>query len=185
MKLMGIADGWLEDVQRIPSPNYDDRPIGDRPQVIIVHAISLPPRNYGGGWVSQLFSNTLDFEKHEYFRSIRGFEVSAHFLVCRTGDWIQYVSTVKRAWHAGQSECLGRSGVNDFSIGIELEGCDDESFTRIQYASLAKLISQLLNHYPSLSQERLFGHSEIAPGRKTDPGPCFDWSKLRLLLDRE
>ncbi|KAA3629048.1 MAG: 1,6-anhydro-N-acetylmuramyl-L-alanine amidase AmpD, partial [Proteobacteria bacterium] len=154
-------------------------PDGAAPEVVIVHAVSLPPRQYGGRYVEDLFTNRLDPAAHPYLREIAGLRVSAHFLVRRDGSLAQFVPVGMRAWHAGASRCLGRERVNDFSVGIELEGCDDESFTLEQYVSLAGLLDALREEWPDLGPDRYFGHSDIAPGRKTDPGPCFDWRRIR------
>lgn len=176
-------DGWLRDIPHCPSPNCDDRPNSMVPEVIIIHAISLPPRQYGGQGIQQLFTNSLSSEEHPYYAKICDMQVSAHFLVRRTGEVIQFVSCHQRAWHAGHSECLGRDRVNDFSIGIELEGCDQESFTRIQYQALATLVKDIHSTFPMTRQNPLYGHSDIAPGRKTDPGPCFQWDRFQYLLE--
>ncbi len=175
--------GWLgPPARRVESPNHDERPGDGGIEAVIVHAISLPPDCYGGRYVEQLFCNRLDVGAHPYFEQIAGLRVSAHFLVERAGGIVQFVPVARRAWHAGESRCLGRERVNDFSVGIELEGCDHESFTLAQYATLAALVRGLRRDYPQLGDDRLFGHSDIAPGRKTDPGPRFDWDRLRALL---
>lgn len=175
--------GWLlPPVRRIPSPNHDERPDDCIPEVVIIHAISLPAGRYGGGFVEDLFVNHLDPGAHPSFPEIARLQVSAHFLVGRSGELEQFVAVGKRAWHAGASRCLGRERVNDFSIGIELEGCDYESFTMNQYRCLAALLAALRHEWPQIGADRLFGHSDIAPGRKTDPGPCFDWTLLRTLM---
>ncbi len=169
----------IEGIEQISSPNFDDRPPSSQPEVIIVHAISLPPGSYGGSYIERLFCNRLDHTEHPFFKELKGLKVSAHFLIRRDGGMIQFVSTEKRAWHAGVSFCLGRERVNDFSIGIELEGCDEDEFEEPQYESLNSLIDFLIHEYPKIERNRIFGHSEIAPGRKTDPGPFFDWSRVR------
>ncbi len=163
----------------INSPNFDERPDGMRIDTIVIHAISLPPDQFGGDFVEQLFTNQLDGSAHPYFCEICHLEVSAHFYIKRGGSLIQFVSPDKRAWHAGQSEFLGKQQVNDFSVGIELEGCDAKPFTEAQYRSLTNLTKQLLQSYPHTSVDRIVGHSDISPGRKTDPGPCFDWKRYR------
>ncbi len=176
-----IVDGRLPaPVAWRPSPNQDRRPAGCAPEVVIIHAISLPPRRYGGDAIERLFCNSLDPGGHPYFGEICRLEVSAHLLIRRDGSVMQFVSLDQRAWHAGVSECLGRPRVNDFSIGIELEGCDEESFTGVQYAELNRVLGQIRHRYPVISRDRLFGHSDIAPGRKTDPGPHFDWKRIRF-----
>ncbi len=176
---MDHTSQWIEGVERIPSPNFDDRPPGFEPEVIIIHAISLPPGQYGGDYIDALFCNQLDATDHPYFEGLKGLKVSSHFLIRRAGTLVQYVAVDKRAWHAGVSTCLGRERVNDFSIGIELEGCDEDQFSSEQYACLEALIELLFERFPKIDRSRIFGHSEIAPGRKTDPGPNFDWSRIR------
>jgi AmpD protein len=175
----------LLDTEFIASPNFDDRPEPDDINLIVLHNISLPPGEFGGPWISDLFTNQLDPQQHPYFRDIHQMEVSAHALIRRDGHIIQFVPFQKRAWHAGKSNYQGRERCNDFSIGIELEGSDDTAFDNNQYPAVSKLILALLNTYPTLSLERITGHSDIAPGRKTDPGPHFDWIRLRKLLNSE
>ena len=177
---MLLPQGWLKGVKQIKSSNYDERPIGVVPEVIIVHAISLPPGKYGSSHIEDLFCNKLKLSEHPYFNGLRRLRVSAHFLIRRNGEIIQFVSTEKRAWHAGKSFCLNRDNVNDFSIGIELEGCDYDKFENDQYKSLNYIITLLRKIYPAIHADNIFGHSDIAPGRKTDPGPHFDWSRLEL-----
>jgi AmpD protein len=160
----------------IASPNFDDRPEGAKVEVVVIHNISLPPGEFGGPYIEDLFMNRLHPGAHPYFAGIAGMTVSAHFLIRRDGEVIQFVDTDKRAWHAGVSKWNGRERVNDFSIGIELEGSDDKPFEDAQYAALQALLEKLRARYGALP---LTGHSDIAPGRKTDPGPCFDWSRLR------
>ncbi len=176
------ATGLAAGVRQVLSPHFDERPSGTAIDLIVVHGISLPPGEYGGPWIDRLFTGDLPAVGHPYFREIAGQRVSAHALIRRTGALVQYVPFGLRAWHAGASHYQGRSACNDFSIGIELEGTDDEPYTDAQYAQLAGLIGALLAAYPTLSRERIAGHSEIAPGRKTDPGPAFDWERLRGLL---
>lgn len=175
------AAGWLTGARVVPSPNHDDRPDGERVRLLVIHAISLPPGDFGGDGVEQLFTNRLDPEAHPYYREIHALRVSAHFLIRRDGGLVQFVSTTCRAWHAGVSSWRDKSRCNDFSIGIELEGSDDQPFMPIQYIRLARLIRILRRAY---GIEDVVGHSDIAPGRKTDPGPHFDWSRLRQLLRR-
>ena len=172
--------GLIDSADFIPSPNYDDRDPQSCVEVIIIHCISLPPGEYGSGAISRFFSNKLDQEEHPYYQSIVHLTVSSHFLIERSGKLIQFVSTDKRAWHAGESVCLGKPKVNNFSIGIELEGLDtdENGFTDAQYQSLNKLVSELRNKYPTIKTNSLFAHSDIAPGRKPDPGPYFDWSRV-------
>ena len=173
-------DGWLGDAQRIDSPNFDDRPAGESVSLIVVHAISLPPAQFGGDDISRLFTNTLDPRAHPYFVAISTVRVSAHFLIRRDGSLLQFVSCTQRAWHAGVSCWDGRSRCNDFSIGIELEGCDELPFSDAQYLRLSALIETLRKAYPIAA---VVGHSDIAPGRKTDPGPCFDWQRIAGAID--
>lgn len=174
---------WLLDAELRPSPNCDDRPAGTDISLIVVHGISLPPGEFGGPWIDDLFLNRLDPAAHPYFREIAGLEVSAHVVIHRDGRVVQYVPFGKRAWHAGQSCFRGRGTCNDFSIGIELEGTDETPYTEAQYARLAALIAALREAYPGIGADAIAGHSDIAPGRKTDPGPAFDWPKLAGLLD--
>lgn len=151
-------------------------------ELIVIHGISLPPGQFGGPFIEQLFTNTLDPEGHTYFRAIAGVRVSSHLLIRRTGEVVQWVPLHRRAWHAGQSSYQGRSGCNDFSVGIELEGTDDRPYTQFQYRRLATLIRLLRHGVPSLATAPVVGHSDIAPGRKTDPGPAFEWARLRQLM---
>jgi len=180
-----VASGRLEDAQQIASPNCDDRPADCAPDLIVIHNISLPPGQFGGPHIEELFCNQLDPDGHPYFKEIAHLQVSAHLLIRRDGSLLQFVPFNKRAWHAGESCYRGRDRCNDFSIGIELEGSDDVPFEDIQYQQLARVIASLLQAYPGLSAEHLTGHSEIAPGRKTDPGPLFHWARLRSLLESE
>lgn len=166
-------------VRRVRSPNFDARPGGELPTLIIIHAISLPPDQFGGAGVEQLFTNTLDPAEHPYYATIHALRVSAHFFIRRDGELIQFVSTDDRAWHAGLSCWEGRERCNDFSIGVELEGCDTLPFEAVQYERLADLVRVLRGRYPITA---IAGHSDVAPGRKTDPGPCFDWPLLRKLV---
>ena len=152
------------------------------PELIVVHGISLPPGEFGGPWIDCLFTNTLPAEEHPYFRAVARLTVSTHLLVRRDGELVQYVPFRLRAWHAGTSSYRGRDRCNDFSIGVELEGADDIPYEPAQYRALCDAILALCDAYPSLSTERVAGHSDIAPGRKTDPGPSFDWPRLRALL---
>lgn len=175
--------GWLPQARQCPSPNFDARPGGDV-SVIVVHAISLPPSEFGGSEIESFFCNRLDCDAHPYFDQIRDLTVSAHFLVRRDGEVLQFVSTHDRAWHAGESQFMGRAAVNDFSIGIELEGAEEIPFEIVQYTQLASLCRALMKRHPAIDPTRVTGHSDIAPGRKWDPGPHFDWSRFRTLLDR-
>jgi len=178
----GIEDGWLINARQVVSPNCDGRPADAEINLIVVHGISLPPGQYGGPYIDQLFSNTLDSSIDPFFDEIKELRVSAHVLIGRDGGLTQYVSFDQRAWHAGQSCFDGCEGCNDFSIGIELEGCDDQPYEAGQYQSLALLLHLLMQHYPAITPERICGHSDIAPGRKTDPGPAFDWALLQQML---
>ncbi|MCB1776692.1 MAG: 1,6-anhydro-N-acetylmuramyl-L-alanine amidase AmpD [Candidatus Competibacteraceae bacterium] len=176
--------GWLDTVQRVDSPNSDERPAHCAIDLIVVHGISLPPGEFGGPWIDALFTNTLDPTLHPYFASIAGLRVSAHLLIRRDGGVTQYVSFNRRAWHAGESRYAGRRQCNDFSIGIELEGVDDHPYDDRQYPMLTAVIRALWKAYPTLLPDRLAGHADIAPSRKTDPGPAFDWQRLRRLLKK-
>lgn len=147
--------------------------------MLVIHNISLPPGEFGGPWIEHLFTNTLDPSRHPYFAEIAELRVSAHLLINREGEVVQFVPFDKKAWHAGKSLFAGEENCNEFSIGIELEGCDDREFTDIQYERLAELTRYLCDCYPAIVPERIVGHSDIAPGRKTDPGPCFDWQRYR------
>lgn len=176
------AAGLLPAARQVASPNFDARPAGVECDLIIVHGISLPPGEYGGPWIDRLFTNALPPAAHPYFRQIEGMQVSSHLLIRRDGEIVQYVPFQHRAWHAGASSYCGRERCNDFSIGIELEGVDDAAYEAAQYRELARVILALCAAYPSLSPERIAGHGEVAPGRKTDPGVAFDWPRLRALL---
>jgi len=175
------AEGWLAGVRRIPSPNCDARPDDQPVRLIVIHAISLPPGRFGGDGIERLFTNTLDPDAHPYYREIRDLRVSAHFLIRRDGGLTQFVPCRLRAWHAGASRWRDRERCNDFSVGIELEGCDEQPFTDAQYAALARLVRILSRDLPV---EDIVGHADVAPGRKTDPGPHFDWARLRQQSDR-
>ena len=177
------ATGLLDVARQVQCPNFDDRPNSDDFNLIVVHGISLPPGEYGGHWIDALFTNCLDPNEHPYFREIHQLEVSSHLLIRRTGEIVQYVPFHKRAWHAGKSEYEKRERCNDFSIGIELEGVDDQPYEDAQYRQLAAVINALCETYPRITKERITGHSDIAPGRKTDPGIAFDWPRLRQLIN--
>ena len=176
------TDGWLKDADRVESPNRDARPPGAVPELVVVHGISLPEGCFGTPHIDRLFTNQLDPEDDPSFEEICRLEVSAHALIRRDGSVTQYVSFNDRAWHAGRSSYCGRERCNDFSIGIELEGADDIPYEESQYRRLAELVRTLRSAYPAIGEEALVGHSDIAPGRKTDPGPAFDWDHLRRLL---
>lgn len=174
--------GLIPSATQIPSPNSDERPDGAQVELIVVHNISLPPGSFGGPGIVDLFTNRLDPAAHPYYREIQGLRVSSHFLIRRDGELIQFVACGKRAWHAGQSEWRGRGRCNDFSVGIELEGADDVPFEDAQYLQLAGLVRALCRAYPVRD---CVGHCDIAtpPGRKTDPGPFFDWPRFRGVLE--
>ncbi len=161
------------------SPNQDRRPEGCSVDLLVIHNISLPPGEFGGPWIDDLFMNHLDPDAHPYFATIASRQVSAHLLIRRDGEIIQYVPLQMRAWHAGESCFNGRERCNDFSIGIELEGSDDSGFTDAQYSSLADVTREIQRLFPAISIDRIMGHSDIAPGRKTDPGPKFDWERYK------
>lgn len=171
----GRDEGWLPEARRVPSPNCDERPADAVARLVVIHAISLPPGEFGGPGIIDLFTNCLDPDAHSYFREINGLRVSAHFLVRRDGELIQFVPCSLRAWHAGASNWMGRENCNNFSIGVELEGCDQRPFEDAQYLTLNQLLAELGQCY---AIEGVVGHSDIAPGRKTDPGPCFDWHRV-------
>lgn len=185
MSAIDPTTGWLQGARRVESPNCDDRPPGVLPELIVVHGISLPPGEFGGPWIDRLFCNTLPSDVHPYFAQVAAAKVSAHVLIRRSGEITQYVPFHGRAWHAGLSQYEGRTACNDFSIGIELEGSDERPYEHAQYAALANVIRDLCVAYPTLSPQRIVGHSDIAPGRKTDPGPSFDWPRLKTLVAME
>jgi AmpD protein len=174
--------GVISEARFVASPNCDDRPADCAPSLIVVHGISLPPGEFGGPWIDLLFTNSLPASAHPYFAAIADVRVSAHFLIRRSGELVQYVSVNRRAWHAGQSSHAGRGCCNDFSIGIELEGEDSTPYESAQYACLAVLIQTLRLQLVSLAHAEIVGHSDIAPGRKTDPGDAFDWPGLHARL---
>jgi AmpD protein len=171
--------GWWSGARRVESPNHGSRPDGERVTLALIHSISLPPGVYGGDEIERLFTNRLDWEAHPYFQQIRGMQVSSHFVIRRGGELIQFVSCDQRAWHAGRSSWRGREECNDYSVGIELEGLEGETFEDAQYDALVRLLMALQRHYPISD---VAGHEHVAPGRKIDPGPGFDWSRLRSAL---
>ncbi|BFM06391.1 1,6-anhydro-N-acetylmuramyl-L-alanine amidase AmpD [Halioxenophilus aromaticivorans] len=180
-------NGWLlpEDhipIALVPSPNFNQRPADEPISLLVVHNISLPPNEFGGGYIEQFFTNCLPVDDHPYFKEIDGVEVSAHVLIDRKGQITQFVSFDDRAWHAGKSEHQGRCDCNDFSIGVELEGCDTEPYSEVQYWRLEWLIRGLFEYYPELNPETIVGHEHISPGRKSDPGPYFNWARLQKSL---
>jgi AmpD protein len=174
-----VSTGLLVGVRQVFSPFYDPRPAGVVPDLIVLHGISLPPGEFGGPWVARLFTGNLPAGAHESFRERAGLRVSAHVLVLRSGEPVQFVPFGDRAWHAGRSVWQGREACNDYSIGIELEGTDEVPYEDAQYESLARLLPVLRAAYPAILPDRIVGHSDVAPGRKTDPGPSFDWSRVR------
>jgi AmpD protein len=173
--MSGWCEGWLELARRCESPNFGPRPEGVSIDLVLIHSISLPPGEFGGDAIERLFTNRLDWDAHPYYQTIRGIQVSAHFLIRRDGELLQFVSCGDRAWHAGASAWRGRENCNDFSIGIELEGLEGERFEAAQYEALASLIDALVQRFPIRS---VVGHEHVAPGRKFDPGAGFDWPRL-------
>jgi N-acetyl-anhydromuramoyl-L-alanine amidase len=180
-RVTGVHVGILEQALQIPSPNWDLRPAGEAVSLLVIHNISLPPGEFGGDGIIRLFTNTLDCGAHPYYETLRGVRVSSHLLIRRAGELIQFVPCACRAWHAGASSWKGRERCNDFSLGVELEGADDVPYTDVQYRRLAEVTSVLKRLYPIGD---IVGHADIAPGRKTDPGPAFDWARYRELLSR-
>ncbi|HVC37197.1 MAG TPA: 1,6-anhydro-N-acetylmuramyl-L-alanine amidase AmpD [Gammaproteobacteria bacterium] len=187
----GIADqqpwvdrvtGLISGARQLNSPHCDSRPTDTRIDLLVIHGISLPPGEFGGEWIERLFLGSLPPDAHPYFATIQNPRVSSHLLIRRDGELLQFVPFLKRAWHAGKSGYQGREACNDFSIGIELEGCNDVSYTTAQYERLAAATRAILTAYPEITPVRIVGHSDIAPGRKTDPGPAFDWSQFRERL---
>jgi len=177
------TDGaWLVEARRVLSPNCDARPPDCEISLIVVHGISLPPGEYSGPWIDDFFTNRLDGTAHPYFAEIKRMRVSSHLLIRRDGALVQYVPFTDRAWHAGKSCYRDREACNDFAVGIELEGCDDEPYEDIQYLRLADVIALLRDRFPGIGEQDVVGHSDIAPGRKSDPGPAFDWNRLRHQL---
>ena len=176
-----VVNGQLIGARQAPSPNYNQRPENTEIQLIVIHNISLPPSQFGGGYIEQFFQNQLDWSLHPYFQSIEGMQVSTHLLILRTGEVLQFVNFNDRAWHAGRSTYLSKVECNDYSIGIELEGSDDTDFEAIQYQVLVDVVATLQTAYPK-TDHHIAGHSDIAPGRKTDPGPHFQWQEFRQQL---
>jgi len=176
-----IQNHKIEGAKWCPSANYNDRPSVDI-NMLVIHNISLPPNQFGGSYIEDFFCNQLDCNAHPYFQQIKDLQVSAHLLIHRDGSVVQFVPFNKRAWHAGRSEYKGDKECNDFSIGIELEGSDDIPFEELQYAKLTQVTQAIMQAYPGINTERIVGHSDIAPSRKTDPGECFDWDKYRSCL---
>jgi N-acetyl-anhydromuramoyl-L-alanine amidase len=176
------GDGLLRGARQVPSPNCDARPDGAGLSLIVVHGISLPPGEFGGPWIDHLFQNRLPADAHPYFAQVAGLKVSSHLLIRRDGEAVQYVSFNQRAWHAGRSSFEGREACNDFSVGIELEGTDDLPYADPQYVKLAAVVRALCRAYSGLDPHRVVGHSEVSPGRKSDPGQAFDWSRIRSMI---
>ena len=180
-----IDDGWYRPARRLHSPNCNERPDPGDVSLLVIHNISLPPGEFGGGYIQDFFCNQLDCGAHPWFDRLRGVEVSAHVLIDREGNCHQFVPFHRRAWHAGESCFEGREQCNDFSIGIELEGTDDAPYTQQQYASLVRLTLAIMESYPAITSARITGHSDIAPQRKTDPGAAFDWPRYRAGIERD
>lgn len=176
------ANLWLPGIKRVPSPNHNLRPPNTVIDLIVIHNISLPAGEFGGDCVERLFTNCLDCSAHSSFESLRGLQVSSHLFINRDGQLCQFVPLALRAWHAGESYFAGRDNCNDFSIGIELEGTDDCPYTERQYQALAEVVASICSSYPDITPQRIVGHCDIAPGRKTDPGLAFDWEHFRSLL---
>ena len=173
------STGLLVGIKQVLSPFFDARPAGVVPDLIVLHGISLPPGDFGGPWIARLFTGNLPADAHAEFRERAGLRVSAHLLIRRDGSAVQFVSLNHRAWHAGRSVWQGRESCNDYSIGIECEGTDEIPYEAAQYAALRALLPMLLQAYPAIRPERIVGHSDVAPGRKSDPGSSFDWSQVR------
>jgi AmpD protein len=182
MTAISIATGLLSGARAVYSPNCDERPEGVVPELIVIHGISLPPGSYGGPWIDRLFTNELPADADPFFATIQDLRASSHVLIARDGGLTQYVPFGMRAWHAGRSHWRGRDGCNDFSVGIELEGSDFEPYEDRQYAALTRLAVDLQLAYSSLAEGWIAGHCDIAPGRKTDPGPHFDWRRLERAI---
>jgi len=176
------STGRISDAEFRPSPHQDERPTGVPIELLVIHGISLPPGEFGGPWIERLFMGTLPGDAHPYFKDIAALRVSAHLLIRRDGSLMQFVPFHKRAWHAGASNFRGREACNDFSIGIEIEGDDATPYAAPQYTTLASVSEALMCAYPGITPSQIVGHSDIAPGRKTDPGPAFDWARYRDIL---
>ncbi|MFM1642262.1 1,6-anhydro-N-acetylmuramyl-L-alanine amidase AmpD [Aeromonas salmonicida] len=177
------SDGWCEQARKVPSPHHNERSSVDDISLLVVHGISLPPGEFGGPWIDDLFLGRLDPTAHPYFAGIHQLRVSAHCLIRRDGELVQYVPFGARAWHAGVSSWEGREACNDFSIGIELEGTDEQPYSDAQYEVLSGLSRIISRHYPAITAQRIVGHCDIAPGRKTDPGDSFEWQRYRQMLN--
>lgn len=177
-----LIQGILTTAQYCPSPNYDERPPNSTINLLVIHNISLPPRQFGGPYIQALFQNSLDHNEHPFFQTLIDLRVSSHLLIRRGGEVVQFVPFNKRAWHAGKSKFQGQENCNDFSIGIELEGADDIPYTTHQYQQLAAITRTLQKAYPHITRDRIVGHSDVAPQRKTDPGPAFDWKGFLRMI---
>ena len=182
MNTFSIDNGWLQPAHKAASPNFDQRPDKQDISLLVIHNISLPPEQFGDNYIEDFFCNRLNTNFHPYFKTIVGLRVSAHLLIDRKGKVTQFVAFTDRAWHAGQSELEGRKNCNDFSIGIELEGCDNLPYCEQQYLTLVAVTKVLMKTYPRLAENPIVGHQDIAPERKTDPGPAFDWGKINRLM---
>lgn len=180
-----IIDGRLCNARWRASPNYNLRPVGITPDLVVLHNISLPPGQFTGDYIDQLFMNCLDSKAHPYFAQLEGLKVSAHLLIRRDGEMLQYVNLLARAWHAGLSSYAGVADCNNNSIGIELEGCDEQQYSDQQYSQLVSVLKAIQQTWPACTTERIIGHADIAPGRKTDPGAAFDWLGLQAALKAE
>ncbi|GLR63422.1 1,6-anhydro-N-acetylmuramyl-L-alanine amidase AmpD [Marinospirillum insulare] len=178
---MQIKNHWLVEARACPSPFFNERPNNEL-SLLVIHNIALPPLTYGGRAIEQLFTGSLPLDEHPYFEGLEGIKVSAHLLIRRTGELVQFVAFDKRAWHAGVSNYAGRVECNDFSVGIELEGSDNQPYTEKQYQQLTLVTKALIDHYPLLTKDRICGHDAIAPGRKTDPGSAFNWLSYQQSL---
>ncbi len=179
---MTLQNGILSTATQVASPYYNQRPINTDISLLVIHNISLPPGSFGGAYVEDFFSGRLDSKIHPFFEQIVDLKVSAHFFIKRDGQIVQFVNVNARAWHAGKSEFEGRKNCNDFSIGIELEGTDDSDYSEQQYTQLVQVTKQIMRAHPTITPDRICGHSDVAPQRKTDPGPCFDWQRYRQCL---
>ena len=177
-----VATGLMPEARYVPSPHHDARPAGMAIDLLVIHGISLPPGDFGGPWIEQLFLGKLPSDAHPYFKQLKGMKVASHLLIRRDGELVQFVPFSARAWHAGASSFRGREACNDFSIGIEIEGADDIPYMPAQYSRLAAVTAALMQSYPGITPAHIVGHSDIAPGRKTDPGPAFDWARYRDIL---
>jgi len=181
---VNISNHKLDGAKWVPSPNFNQRPNDATINMLVVHNISLPPKQFGGAYIEDFFCNQLDCSAHSYFEEIKDLQVSAHLLIKRAGEVVQFVPFNQRAWHAGVSEFKGQDNCNDFSIGVELEGADDVPYTEQQYEKLADVAVSLCQHYPQIEMDRIVGHCDIAPQRKTDPGPSFNWTHFKQLIKK-